>query len=287
MTVNSATSTASYVGNGATQTFPVPFYFLTDADLKVSRKLASTGTTTVLTLNSDYTVSGAGNQLGGALLLMSVPASNDQLYIERNVDAVQQTSYPENNRFPSASHEKAMDRLTMLTQQVFARLGFGLFRDPLGATYDLGSNRLINGAAAVNPNDVPNLQQVQGSIVGGAAPILVGPSGSAAVGFLQAGPGAIARTAQDKLRESVSVKDFGAIGNRVSDATPSIQAAINYAATFAADTGFDVVFPNGKYLSSAISIGASGIRLVGQGTAYLVKSGATGDGVSIIGASGR
>jgi len=48
------------------------------------------------------------------------------------------------------------------------------------------------------------------------------------VGFLQAGTGAVARTSLDKLRESVSVKDFGAVGDGTTDDTAAIQAAVNY-----------------------------------------------------------
>ncbi|WP_256819160.1 tail fiber domain-containing protein [Pseudomonas putida] len=42
---------------------------------------------------------------------------------------------------------------------------------------------------------------------------LVRPEGSAKVGFLQAGPGASPRTSQDKARDAVSVKDYGAVGD--------------------------------------------------------------------------
>lgn len=44
---------------------------------------------------------------------------------------------------------------------------------------------------------------------------LAASSGASLVGFLQAGAGAVATTVQSKLRESVSVKDFGAIGDGV------------------------------------------------------------------------
>lgn len=48
---------------------------------------------------------------------------------------------------------------------------------------------------------------------------------SSIVSFQQAGTGAAARTAQDKLREWVSVKDFGAVGDG-SDATTAFAAAL-------------------------------------------------------------
>jgi len=45
------------------------------------------------------------------------------------------------------------------------------------------------------------------------------------LGFLQAGTGAVTRTAQAKMRETVSVLDFGAVGDGVADDTAAIQAA--------------------------------------------------------------
>jgi len=60
-----------------------------------------------------------------------------------------------------------------------------------------------------------------------------------------------ARTISDKLNEIVSVKDFGAVGDGVTDDTAAIQAAT----TSAAATGNVVWFPAGIYrLLSAISL---------------------------------
>jgi hypothetical protein len=61
----------------------------------------------------------------------------------------------------------------------------------------------------------------------------------ARLSFIAAGAGATTRTLQNKLRDTVSVKDFGAVGDGVADDTAAIQAAIT--------TGLNVFIPAGDY----------------------------------------
>jgi parallel beta-helix repeat protein len=77
--------------------------------------------------------------------------------------------------------------------------------------------------------------------------------GAAAINFLQAGTGAVVRTVQSKERDVVSVKDFGAVGDGVTDDTAAIQAAVESLAT-----GSTLYFPDGTYLvSSAVLLSGS------------------------------
>lgn len=52
---------------------------------------------------------------------------------------------------------------------------------------------------------------------------------SSDVSFLQSGTGAVSRTVEAKLRETVSVKDFGAVGNGVTNDAPALQSILNTA----------------------------------------------------------
>ena len=63
-------------------------------------------------------------------------------------------------------------------------------------------------------------------------------TGAGYVGFLQSGLSAVSRSSLDKMRDAVSVQDFGAVGNGVANDTTAIQLALN--------TGKSVFFVSGK-----------------------------------------
>lgn len=63
--------------------------------------------------------------------------------------------------------------------------------------------------------------------------------GASYIGYTPAGTGAVPTNVQDKLRETVSVKDFGAVGDGVADDTAAILSAFQ--------NGGHVVFPEGTY----------------------------------------
>jgi hypothetical protein len=96
---------------------------------------------------------------------------------------------------------------------------------------------------------------------------LFASGGASLVGFLPSGAGAVARTVQDRLRDTVSIKDFGAVGDGVTDDRAAFVAA-------SAARGKRIFLPKGNYLinSDGGSISLEEMDLVGEN----VLDGATG-----------
>lgn len=188
MTVSSQVSSVSYLGDGVTTLLPVPYYFLEQTHLLVTRVNLDASTET-LVLGSDYSVSGAGNQSGGSITMFVAPSSGVQIIIDRNVPATQETDYVANDPFPAESHERALDKLTMLVQQNSNTLGRALLR-PLGKNYYDAQGRQIKNVA--NPSDDQDavtklyneqyigslLTQIQGPINNSANVLYVFPDGT-------------------------------------------------------------------------------------------------------------
>lgn len=98
-------------------TFTVPFPFQLDTDLIVIH-IDDAGVSETLVLGTAYSVLGAGVSTGGTVTLDTGIASGDTLVIERRVEATQENEYTEGDNFPAKSHENALDKLTMLCQQI-------------------------------------------------------------------------------------------------------------------------------------------------------------------------
>ncbi|WP_319469375.1 phage tail fiber protein [uncultured Pseudodesulfovibrio sp.] len=117
MTIASTLTRVTYAGNGSTSQFAVPFMFTRNSDIEVV--ISSGGMETV---RSDYTLSGAGNPTGGVCAMASPPQAGETLVIRRVPAIVQEVDYVENDAFPAATHEAALDKLTMICQALSERL---------------------------------------------------------------------------------------------------------------------------------------------------------------------
>jgi len=133
------------------------------------------------------------------------------------------------------------DLASALTQSV-SRDG----QSPATANLPMGGFKLTGLAAATVNGDAVRFEQI----------------GTDVLSYLPAGVGAVARTSQSKMRETVSVKDFGAIGDGVVNDSAAIFLAKQRT------TG--LVYPEGTYSLDAFTNPATPPRLNrGEGTVTL------------------
>lgn len=117
MTVaSSVAKSGPYAGAGTTGPFTVGFRFLDNSHLRVV-KTDINGADSTLALNIDYTVTGVG-LLSGTVTLAAALGIGEKLTIIRSVPFTQEADYVQNDAFPAESHETALDKGTMIDQQL-------------------------------------------------------------------------------------------------------------------------------------------------------------------------
>ena len=235
MTISSTNRKAGpYVGTGLVSAFPFAFKVFSGFDVLVVRS-DSGGAETVLTLNSDYTVSLNANQNanpGGTITLPAPLPSGFALTASSALPYLQPTDLTNNGGFYPAVINTALDRLTIFVQQLAESVGRSL---KTAISTPVGVNATL-------PAPIPDTLIAWDSSGNGFQNVT--RTEAALAGFVQSGAGAVARDVQTKIRESVSIKDFGAVGDGVANDTAAFENFVTYCAQYGA-TGF---IPAGTYL---------------------------------------
>ena len=119
MTISTTNIKNSYSGNGSQTVFAYTFKILADADIQVIIR-AATGTETVKSLTTHYTVSGAGSASGGNVTFTSgnVPTNTETIVIRRTTTKTQTVDLVENDPFTAETVEGAFDRSVMIGQEI-------------------------------------------------------------------------------------------------------------------------------------------------------------------------
>ena len=115
MSITSELARVQATLQGSGETISVGFYFLATTDLTVIKTVA--GVDSTLVLGTHYTVSGAGNELGGSITMIG-GANGDVITIYRAVAFNQDTELTYAGQQPAATLERGYDRLVMQVQKL-------------------------------------------------------------------------------------------------------------------------------------------------------------------------
>lgn len=217
MTVTNSSYANEYVSNGVTVAYPYTFKISSSSWLVAYTRPTALDSWTITT---DYTLSGVGVDSGGTLTFNSPITNTHLIRIERTIPLTQETDYVEGDRFPAASHEAALDKLTMLIQNIFnTALKYASSTDSFSAL----NKRISSLLTPVNPTDAATKGYVDTSI-GDAPGYAATASSAAATATTQAG---------------IATTQAGIATTQASIAT---SAAASASATLAAALWRDVVF---------------------------------------------
>ena len=288
MTINTTTNTISHASDGVQTVFPYNFRIddETHAKVYVDDVEQSTG----------WTIDGIGGDAGGNVTFATAPAEGT-VTIQRQVPITQEVDYDPYGPFPSQTHEGALDKLTMITQQLQEQVSRATLApvsddgttDYTLPTYDAGKflqwdiieKKLVNGTipdAAVpvdaiydNVASMTGFNLAAGQYVktkgyytpgdgGGAEYLIEGPGTADEWGDHTLGNGNIARL----QRTFLIGEQFGLKGDNTTDNGDAFEAVV--AASNAAGMPFFLT-RKGQYLTSKpLVFNESGAGIIAPGS---------------------
>lgn len=289
MSVQPGPTDKRYAANGVTTIYAVPFLVIEAGDLKVYLN--------GVLLTSGYTHLGIG--LPTSSITFAIPPTGD-LYLLLDVPFQRLTDYQENGDFLSSTVNRDFDRIWQALKQLIRgstrALTLGETDVDGAGAYRAKGNRISDLGDPVADDDAVNkswmrtyladvIGAIQGPINNALNIFYKGPDnqnyvvqdlasttdqakGASLVGFLQAGVGAVARTVGSKLRETVSILDFGGIADGSFDNVTAWQNAsaavgVNGVVLFPGSTGATYFFGSDPGLSAAIIKADPGVVFVG------------------------
>jgi len=255
MSVGSGVPYSQHVGNGVTRSFAYGFTLLDAGDLVVTIDGAPT---------SDYVLTGLGVPAGGTVTVPVAPASGAEVLLQRVIQLVRSTEYPNNGDLLAETVNGDFDRLWMAIQNTDAD-GTRTLRVPeVGALPELPAaaaraDKLLSFDSAGNPSVSSPAAGTATALAAELLSTASSSSGTGMLGWLRNAIGSVATTLYKLLgwhdlsvfefMTSAQVADVQAYTYAL-DVTAAVQSAMNAAWT----SGRRLHCPAGGYSVTGLTI---------------------------------
>lgn len=238
MTISTPETRNEYTATAAQVTFNYTFKIFAATDLNVYVTASGAVCDDATDITTAYTVTGVGNAAGGTIIRTTPSTAGELVTIVGNIPASRTTDYQTNGDFLPDTVNDDFDRVVSLVKQVEDLSN----RSVLTEECQQGPKPLKLDAPAPTEflrwkSDSTGIESVDLATSGS-------PTNASVITYNQGGISATNRTAENKFQESLSVKDFGAAGDGVTDDTAAMLAAV---AAVKLAGGGEVFFPTGTY----------------------------------------
>jgi|GEM_PF-1620411 len=221
MTISSTASKTVHLTSASVNSYPFTFKVFNELQLTVTLIDPETRSETKLSPGVDYQVLGLGQNRGGSVALTArgrARAGFDKhLTILRNMEFTQEIDYRPHDVFPAETHERGLDVLTMMCQELREKMDRAILM-PTDETDPISIEELTR-----------RLEEAGSAILAGDKFLVPGTT--------------TPRDLMERFGDAVNVRDFGAVGVYPADDTEAIIRADAHAA----DIGKPLYFPAGQY----------------------------------------
>jgi Pectate lyase superfamily protein len=254
-----------YGGDGSRTTFPFPFPVLASDDLLVFvNQAAATG----------FSITGIGDPNGGEIVFGMAPAPGTTITLLRRTEGIRESAFVDGGPFRASAINAELDRIMLLIQEDREEHGRALRGHPAESGIDFSlpstsarANKLLGFDSAGKPMAL--------------GPTELPTDGDASGALVTANGATTARPLGEHLAAVVNVRDFGALGDGITDDSAAFAAAISAAQSRAAVV-YVPASPTPYLLGTGLVL--DGTQMVGDGAGSTLKVAlASGAGVQLAG----
>lgn len=179
MTIESTATITRTISDGIAVDFPFDFRVNTEDDIQIYFNSINVTLTSIWSINPIY----LNNDLGGFVTFNTSPFPGTEVAISRELPLIQTYSWPPVGPFPSDSHETAVDRLTMMIQQLNTELaGSGIVQKGVWVPTVEGS--LVAGTGWGYSSPTEGSYSISGNLLFLQFRVGINVVGAGAAGFL-------------------------------------------------------------------------------------------------------